>query len=271
MDLCARLLAEAERWVWYPPGTEVRRTAEYELALRAGSPAEVSHCRTEDPDRVLALVAAAARGSGATGVRWTVDPGAAPARLTDFLLKQGFVIEEDVEVLGWDLGTGPLAHLPAVVPSAEVAVQLVQDGAQLRLMHRIAAEACATQPPDEATLDAWAREVQDREHRGQPHAEFGFLGYWCGHAAGSAGYTLDGGVVRLWGAGTLPAYRSRGVYRALVMARLLHAHGRGASIAVVKARSGTSGPILRRLGFRFAGTSHVLVHTWSVATAWTVT
>jgi GNAT superfamily N-acetyltransferase len=50
-----------------------------------------------------------------------------------------------------------------------------------------------------------------------------------------------GGVV-------LPALRGRGVYRALVSARLEHARSRGISLATCQAGR-MSAPILERLGF----------------------
>ena len=48
-------------------------------------------------------------------------------------------------------------------------------------------------------------------------------------------------------------YRGRGVYRAMVQARLAEATRRGATLALVKARAGTSAPILRKAGFRSYG------------------
>lgn len=52
----------------------------------------------------------------------------------------------------------------------------------------------------------------------------------------------------LWGGGTLPAYRRRGVYRALVARRARLAAERGARYLLVDA-SDESQPILEHLGF----------------------
>ena len=52
----------------------------------------------------------------------------------------------------------------------------------------------------------------------------------------------------LWGGSTLPAWRGRGIYRALVAARAGLAIARGVRLLQVDA-SGDSAPILRRLGF----------------------
>ena len=47
----------------------------------------------------------------------------------------------------------------------------------------------------------------------------------------------------------LPAMRGRGVYRALIAARLRQALAAGIAVATTQARAGTSAPILARLGF----------------------
>ena len=55
-------------------------------------------------------------------------------------------------------------------------------------------------------------------------------------------------IATLWGGGTLPAYRGRGIYRLLVAARGEEARRRGYRYLTVEARS-TSRPILARVGF----------------------
>jgi GNAT superfamily N-acetyltransferase len=60
-------------------------------------------------------------------------------------------------------------------------------------------------------------------------------------------------VARLWGGGVIPEARGRGVYRTMVAARLKYAVENGATMALVKGRVETSGPILRRLGFDVYG------------------
>jgi len=70
-----------------------------------------------------------------------------------------------------------------------------------------------------------------------------------GQPASVGGCTLRGEVVQLWGAVTLREYRRRGSYRAVLAERLRLAREHGAALALVKGRSGTSGPILLRAGF----------------------
>ncbi len=72
-----------------------------------------------------------------------------------------------------------------------------------------------------------------------------------GQAAGTASYRYsgDGRTIYLSGASTLPYFRGRGVFHALVQWRLAQARARGCRLAAVLARQGTSAPILRNLGF----------------------
>jgi GNAT superfamily N-acetyltransferase len=64
----------------------------------------------------------------------------------------------------------------------------------------------------------------------------------------------------LWGGSTLPAWRGRGIYKALVAVRAQVAADRGAKYLQVDA-SADSEPILRRLGFRAITTTTPFVWT----------
>lgn len=66
----------------------------------------------------------------------------------------------------------------------------------------------------------------------------------------------------LYSGGTIPEYRSRGAYRALVAARAAVARRRGYRFLIVDARE-TSRPILQRLGFEPLAT----VRGWTLAGA----
>ena len=61
------------------------------------------------------------------------------------------------------------------------------------------------------------------------------------------------GVARLWGGAVVPSVRGKGVYRAVLDARLSYAVAYGATMALVKGKIDTSGPILRRAGFAAYG------------------
>ena len=63
------------------------------------------------------------------------------------------------------------------------------------------------------------------------------------------GRALFARSIYLMGGVTLAAARGRGVYKALVAARLAFAREHGVALATSHARSETSAPILERLGF----------------------
>lgn len=76
-----------------------------------------------------------------------------------------------------------------------------------------------------------------------------FVAYCDGEPVAAASYVPFTRSAYLMGGVVLPAYRGRGLYRALVHARLVHAHARGIALATSHAREATSAPILEKLGF----------------------
>lgn len=66
-------------------------------------------------------------------------------------------------------------------------------------------------------------------------------------------YSHDGLTLYMTGAGVLPSYRGRGIYRKMVEDRLVEAREKGSRFAVTQARLGTSEPVLRKLGFQEHG------------------
>jgi GNAT superfamily N-acetyltransferase len=67
-------------------------------------------------------------------------------------------------------------------------------------------------------------------------------------AAGRVEFPEGSDFASIWGGGTLPAWRGRGIFRSLVACRAALAHNRGYRYLHVDA-SPDSRPILRRLGF----------------------
>ena len=76
-----------------------------------------------------------------------------------------------------------------------------------------------------------------------------FLAYCDGVPAAAASYVPFARSAYLIGGVVLASYRGRGLYRALVRARLAHARARGITLATSHAREATSAPILEKLGF----------------------
>ena len=76
-----------------------------------------------------------------------------------------------------------------------------------------------------------------------------------------------GGFARLLGGSTLPRWRGRGIYRALVAVRAQRAAARGVTYLQVEA-SDDNAPMLRRLGFRAVTTTTTYVWTPPQPVAW---
>jgi GNAT superfamily N-acetyltransferase len=76
-----------------------------------------------------------------------------------------------------------------------------------------------------------------------------FIAYCDGVAAAAGRYVPFARSAFLMGGVVLERFRGRGLYRALVHARLSHARARGISLATTHARESTSAPILEKLGF----------------------
>jgi GNAT superfamily N-acetyltransferase len=76
-----------------------------------------------------------------------------------------------------------------------------------------------------------------------------FLARWDGEPAAIASYVTFPRSAYLLGGFVLPRFRGRGLYRALIQARLADACARGIALATSHAREATSAPILERLGF----------------------
>ena len=66
-----------------------------------------------------------------------------------------------------------------------------------------------------------------------------YLGRIGGRAVGEAAMGLDGGLAQICGAGTLPAYRGRGMQKALLARRLADAKAAGCDFAVVTTAPGS--------------------------------
>ena len=81
-----------------------------------------------------------------------------------------------------------------------------------------------------------------------------FVAWIDGRAVASARLEMAAGrsFGLLFGGGVAPAHRGKGLYRALVAARVLEARARGLAYLSIEARD-TSRPILERLGFVPAG------------------
>ncbi len=190
----------------------------------------------------------AARGEA---VEWKTRGHDRPVDLTERLCAAGFVPEERETVL---IGRAERMAAAPVLPDG-VTLRRVTADADL---HRIAAMESEVWGQDWGWLgeDLIGRVAAAPDTIAVLVAEAG------GEVVSAAWLVVREGTefAGLWGGTTRPAWRGRGIYRALVAARAELAVARGVRYLQVDA-SDDSAPILRRLGFRAVTTTTPYV--WS--------
>ena len=211
-----------------------------------GNSASVSRVRLGDVDEAVAWARLQARAHGARRVEWWVGWHATPGDLASRLVALGLPPDdEEATLTGMTCDSAPPAS-----PLEARRIETIDD--------QLAALAVDS--------DVWGHDADERARRatverrrfdpsGPAHH---FAVYVDGRPVGF-GRAVDmvGGVALLGGV-VLPAYRGRGVYRALVRARWDHAVSRGTPLLVVQAGH-MSEPVLRGLGFATHGVLHLFM------------
>ncbi|HWG98754.1 MAG TPA: GNAT family N-acetyltransferase [Pilimelia sp.] len=173
-------------------------------------------------------------------VEWKLHGHDAPADLADRLVAAGFRPQAPETVM-----VGAVAPLAAALPVLPAQVRLREVSARADL-DRIAdlKQAVWGEP------GGWLADGLERELATDPAALTVVTAEVDGQvvSAGWVRYVKGTGFATLWGGSTLPAWRRRGIYRALVVHRARLADVRGYQLLQVDA-SADSRPILERLGF----------------------
>ncbi len=190
----------------------------------------------DEADAVIDATIAEYRALGIQ-FRWAVPPGSAPADLGARLVRRGLV---ESWGRGMARATAPL-EAPGD-PALAARIDEATDAAGAAVFTRVMAEGWGVDPGPLHRAHERLLELPDRRHRL-------FVAYAGAEPAGAAGYVAFPRSAYLLGAVVLPAFRGRGLYRALAGARLADAHARGIELATCHAREATSAPILERLGF----------------------
>ncbi|MEO8554103.1 MAG: GNAT family N-acetyltransferase, partial [Kofleriaceae bacterium] len=159
--------------------------------------------------------------------RWSTAPGSAPADLGARLLRRG---------LAESRGRGMARALEPVDVEGDV---VVVDAERLDDYTRVMAAGWDLDPTPLGALHRYL--LADGRQRL-------FLAYCDGVPAATAAYQPFERSAFLMGGVVLPQFRGRGLYRALVHARLAHARSLGIGLATTHARESTSAPILEKLG-----------------------
>jgi len=176
-------------------------------------------------------------------VEWKVYQHDTPPDLQDRLAAHGFEIEELEALLILDLETAPAALFQPILHD----VRRITNPGQLDDLAVIHA---GVWDDDFSPLaERLAHDLQ------QPDQLSIYAAYMDNAPASAAWIYFHPGshFASLWGGSTLPAYRGRGLYRALLAARAQEARQRGVRFLTVDA-SPMSRPILQSLGFQWLST-----------------
>lgn len=235
---------------WRPDGALDVQTADYRLIRYPDwaldptfAAAQVLRSRAGRPaGEIIDEVMVHVRGWGLPGTAWWVSDATRPADTEEILRARGGKQIDAVRILARELG----ADLPDLDVPPDVTAELVTSERLFRAASDI-------------VVRGWGRKAQSETDEKRDLREtlcdlagwtgFRVVAFAGGEAASSGGCTLDGEVAKLWGAVTLPQFRRRGTYRAVLAERLRLAREHGATLALVKGRVATSRPILVRAGF----------------------
>jgi hypothetical protein len=229
------LLAPVGSTLEWPDARVVERDDWYQIITPSSRSAignEVLVSRiTGDVDAVIDRTCAEYAAAGVP-FKWFVGPQTTPADIGARLEARGF---RGVPIRGM-----------AIEPSAWTAESPSDVSVELVTLESLEEyRACFTEGwgvpmPDR---DAW----QSTHERALASGRFEiFIARIDGVAVGTAGSVLRDRCVYLVGGNVIPAYRRRGVYRAMLATRLARAR---VPLAVTHAREETSAPILEGLGF----------------------
>lgn len=186
---------------------------------------------------------------GATSAEWWFRDDSTPEGLEALVVDAGGVTTEDQVCVARTLG----GELPRIAEG--VKVTLVEDAVALDAVIDIGVEVFDNPAPDDR--GAFLAEVLDELDRGTGAWVVGWLD---GEPVGRAHVSCSFGVAPLVGAAVLPQGRRRGVYAAMLAARLDLAASVRCHTAISKARRDQSLPTLLRAGFVPIGTerAHLL-------------
>ena len=231
-------------------------TLEHDEALLSHHPDEpdrpfvVHWTRSErEPADVLADLTAYLRARGARSAEWWFRDDSTPAGLEELVVAAGATTVEDQVCVARAVG----GSVPAIAPG--VRVTLVRDAEGLDAVVRIGAEVFDNPvPPDP---DAHLAEVLDDLDAAR---SAWVIGWVDGEPVGRASVGFEWQVAPLVGAAVLPHARRRGVYAAMLAARLDLAATARCHTAITKARRTASLLLLLREGFVPIGTerAHLL-------------
>lgn len=184
----------------------------------------------------------------------------ADATVAPALSERGYRVHGFENVLGRSLDEiGPEPH------AAAIAIDPVNDRDWTTWIDVAASAFLDMDGTGSVADDPLPREELERALAGVAGAP-GYTAYLArvdGQAVGEAALHMEGGLAQVAGAGVLPAFRGRGVQKALLHRRLTDARAAGCDLAVVTTAPGTrSQDNVMRRGFVLLYTRAILVRRW---------
>jgi GNAT superfamily N-acetyltransferase len=231
-----------ERDGWYQTITPSSRTTQ-------GNEVVYSRIAARDADAVVDATVAQYRAAGVP-FKWCVGPLTEPAGFGDVLTARGFT-SWAVRGMAIDVPSRAAWMERSIDPS--IAIEVVTQ-ASLRAYHDAWSRGWETPVAD---VDAWCDDHVRAIATGRFHF---YLARVDGEVAGTAGFIVKPRCAYLVGGNVLPAFRGRGVYRALLATRLAAIAECGLTLAVTQAREATSAPILE--GFGFESLYQSFIYRW---------
>jgi GNAT superfamily N-acetyltransferase len=166
--------------------------------------------------------------------RWNVLPHSTPTDLGERLARRGLTCS-------WTVGVAGSTSLPIEASDDPIHVEAVGLD-RVEVFSDVVADGWECDREPFAALNRMA----------VAHPAYGqhlFIASYDGKPAAAAMYMAFARSAYLIGGVVLPEFRGKGVYRALVAARLRDAAARGLSLATSHAMADTSAPLLLRMGF----------------------
>ena len=173
--------------------------------------------------------------------RWYVFPHSTPAELNEKIqqLNPGRIIEMQGLYARTD---DPGFRIPSGVTVEELSKKNLADYTETKI---------AGWSQSGAEADKIRREIRAGVEKGDMGYR-GFLARYNGEPASTGMMRIVNGAGYFYGGSTLPEFRGKGAYRGLVAHRLRLLHAQGIELALVLARTATSAPICRTIGFKIA-------------------
>lgn len=236
------ILKASATWVWYPRDSESAgehlQLVRYPARFGGGVRASVIDS-TLDAAGVVDHAVGRTRDWGEQKLVFWVGAADSP-HIEEELRRRGAVHQDTVTVFA-----RPIPGDPIPVPD-RITAEVVRTLDQARDVDAVSVPVWEQQPLDE---DGLADQLDEITAEAESVTGFRALARIDGQAISTGGCTLVNGFLRLWGAATLPEFRGRGAYRAVLAERMRIGAEHGATTALVKGRVETSAPILARCGF----------------------